>query len=89
MNIFQEIVAFFEGHAANNPAIAQAQTDVENAASSVEKAVPALADDLANEVLGKIPFGSLAEPVADGLINAIIAKFEAKLSPAAQAAKAT
>jgi hypothetical protein len=88
MNIFQEIVAFFEGHAANNPAVAQAKTDVQNAGASVERAVPTLADDLANEVLSKIPFGSLAEPVADGLINSIIARFEARLSPAARAANA-
>jgi hypothetical protein len=44
--------------------------------------VEPLLDSIANEALAKIPFGSLADPVADILINGIVSRLASRLSTA-------
>jgi len=84
--LFGDVVKLFEGSAASNPAAQQAVADVQTAAASAEAAVAPLLDDIANAALSKIPFGVLAEPIVDAIINGVVAKLEAKLSTVVAAA---
>jgi len=79
--VFSDVVKLIEG-SAQTPAAQQAVTDVKTAAASAEAAVAPMLDDIANAALGKIPFGVLAEPIVDAIINGVVAKLEARLSTA-------
>jgi hypothetical protein len=90
----QKVGAFFQGVAKaveGQPSITTAVTNLKNAASAVEGALPALANAAVNAALAFIPAGAGAEldPIADGLIDQVIAQLLAKKSTAAASTAST
>jgi hypothetical protein len=83
----QRVGAFFEGIAtavAGQPSVTSAVTNLKNAATAVEGALPTLANAAVNAALAFIPagLGTELDPIADALIDQVIAQLEGKKSTA-------
>ena len=86
--LFSSIASFFI--ASHHPAVTKAAAEVsgplQQLAQAAGPALDSVADSMANDALSHIPDGQIGTPVADLLINNLIGKLTAKLSPAAAAA---
>ena len=91
-DVFDPLAAFFanvikaaEANGQSAPALGQARSSVQSAATSLHEAeqalaaaIPAAATVGVNYVLSLIPGGTAFEPIADSFLAAVIAQLEAR-----------
>ena len=81
--LFGQFEAFMahNGATATQQAVSAAATSVNDTVVQIDTAVQAVADDVVTYILSKIPGGTAVSPAGVALINALLAKAEALITP--------